>query len=247
MKLALVTGGMRRVGAAIAARLAQEGWSLALHCGHGGTPDVELAAMLETQRTHWHGFVADLADEAARAGLLPAIQAHFGTLPTLLVNNAALFEADDATTVRAESLAHHAAVNVHAPVLLACELAHHADAPACVINILDQRIAQPHRDQLSYTLSKQALAEATRTLARVLAPHIRVNGVAPGMTLATPEYSAAQMCKVTGLMPLETLPNPRAIADAVAYLSTAEHVTGQILMVDSGAHMRSFERDFLYL
>jgi NAD(P)-dependent dehydrogenase (short-subunit alcohol dehydrogenase family) len=117
----------------------------------------------------------------------------------------------------------------------------------CIINILDQRIAQPHGDQLGYTLSKQALAGATTTLARALAPRVRVNAVAPGLTLATADYTAAQMARLGEMMPLRALPKPLAIADAVAYLANATHVTGQTIFVDGGAHMVSYERDFVHL
>ncbi|MDE2042431.1 MAG: SDR family oxidoreductase [Alphaproteobacteria bacterium] len=240
---------MRRIGAAIAARLAREGWALALHNAHGGDPDPDLTQALMEHSVRWHGFIADLGDEASRAALLPAVAVHFGVLPTLLINNAALFETDDAVSIGAEKLAEHQAVNLNAPVLLATQLARAlpAGARACVINILDQRIAQPHGDQLSYTLSKQALAAATQTLARALAPHVRVNAVAPGLTLPTPDYAPDHWAHLATLMPLGALPKPVAIADAVAYLAGAEHTTGQIIFVDGGAHLRAFERDFIHL
>ncbi len=249
MKLALVTGGMKRVGAAISARLAAEGWALALHCGHEALPEPALAQQLVAHSSVWQGFQADLADDAARAALLPKIHAHFGVLPTLLVNNAALFTNDDAASITAQALAHHHAVNVSSPVLLATQLAGlmEPDARGCIINILDQRIAQPHGDQLSYTLSKQALGGATSTLAQALAPKLRVNAVAPGLTLATADYAPAQLRKLAALMPLGALPAPEAIADAVAYLAGADYVTGQTIFVDGGAHMVSFARDFVHL
>ncbi len=249
MKLALVTGGMKRIGAAISARLALDGWALALHCGHETKPEPVLAVVLGAHRTRWHAFQTDLADDEARAGLLPSVMRHFGVPPTLIVNNAALFDEDDATSVTASTLARHHAVNVTAPVLLATQLAGFmAEGDrGCIINILDQRIAQPHGDQLSYTLSKQALSAATATLARSLTPKLRVNAVAPGLTMATPDYTPAQLERLAALMPLGTLPGPQGIADAVAYLANAAHVTGQTIFVDGGAHMVSFERDFVHL
>ncbi len=248
-KLALVTGGTRRVGAAISAHLARAGWELALHYGHKANMDAELSAVLTGCQNPHALFAADLSDSDQVHALLPAIRAHFGRLPHLIVNNASLFEDDDPTTVTSERLMHHYAVNVVAPVLLAARLAEqwHESTSACVINILDQRIAQPHGDQLSYTLSKQALGAATDTLARALAPKVRVNAVAPGLTLPTPDYSAAQFERLGTMMPLARLPSPADIADAVAYLAGAEAVTGQTIFVDGGAAMRTFDRDFVHL
>ena len=249
MKLALVTGGFKRLGAAISARLASEGWALALHCRDTAEPEHDLAAILALHQTQWHGFAADLTDGAAVAALLPRITRHFGRAPDLIVNNASRFVHDDATCVTAAELMAHMAVNLSAPVLLATGLSAllDVDRVGVVINITDQRVRQPNGDQLSYTLSKQALAASTRTLARALAPKIRVNAVAPGLTLATEDYRPAQMVALEKMMPLARLPEPDEIADAVLWLANADAVTGQTVYVDGGAALRSFNRDFVYL
>ena len=249
MKLALVTAGTRRIGATIAARLASEGWALALHSRKASEPATELAAVLTHQKASWHNFVADFGDESAVMRLLPAIAAHFGTMPDLIVNNASMFEWDNQESVTPHALAAHHAVNVSAPVLLATALAANLPATgrAVVINVLDQRIRNPGGDQLSYTLSKQALGVATETLARALAPKVRVNAVAPGLTLPTDKYRPAQMVRLAQMMPLERLPDPDEIADAVLWLERAESVTGQTIFVDGGAALKQFDRDFLFL
>lgn len=249
MKLALVTGGYKRVGGAIAARLAGDGWTLALHSRGPTEPDPNLVMALHANATDWRGFVADLGDEAAVATLLPTVIAHFGAVPQLIVNNASRFVYDDAGSMTAESLAEHHAVNVFAPVMLAAALARSLDPgeTACVINILDQRVRQPVGDQLSYTLSKQALWMATETLARALAPSVRVNGVAPGLTLPTEDYLPAQMAALEQAMPLGLLPDPEDIADAVLWLASARATTGQTIFVDGGANLKSFERDFVFI
>ncbi len=233
MKLALITGGHRRLGAVISARLAAGGWALALHGAHDATPEPALAAVLGD----WHGFVADLSDAAAVAGLLPRVCDHFGVVPSLLVNNASMFAGDDVD---------HHPVNASAPVALSLAM-QSAGASGSIVNILDQRIRNPNRDQLSYTLSKTALAGATRALAVALAPTLRVNAVAPGLTMPTPEYSSEQVERVAAAMPLGVLPRPEDVADAVVYFAGAPAVTGQTLFVDGGASLKSFERDFLYI
>ncbi|MBB6123108.1 SDR family oxidoreductase [Sphingobium subterraneum] len=251
MKLALVTGGHRRLGAAIAAALARAGYSLAIHGSHDVELDPVLEEALRETGTRWHGFVADFADPAISPSLMAEVRAHFGALPTLLVNSAAMFGQDLIETVSADDLLRHYTVNCVAPVLLTRAFADMSGGGGdgrSIVNILDQRLAQPHGDQLAYTLSKQALAGFTQIAARELAPRgIRVNAVAPGLTIATPDYDAAKMQRLAGMMPLQALPQPEEIAQAVLYLADAASVTGQVIAVDRGAHLESYSRDFMHL
>lgn len=241
MKLALVTGGYRRVGGVIATRLARAGWALALHSHSAARPEGDLAGTLG----EWHGFVADLSDAVAVDALLPAIVARFGQPPDLIVNSASLFEDDDAATATRASMDRHHAINAQAPVALALAL-HRSGRAGCVVNILDQRVRNPNRDQLSYTLSKLALAGATRALAVALAPQVRVNGVAPGFTIPNAGDDAAKVARIRAAMPLKRTPAPADIADAVLYLANAAAVTGQTIFVDGGANLTGYERDFGY-
>jgi NAD(P)-dependent dehydrogenase (short-subunit alcohol dehydrogenase family) len=248
-RLALVTGGCRRVGAAIAAELAQAGWALALHGHKDAKPEEALAQVLDTCATPWHGFRADLADPASPARLMADVLDHFGRAPDLLVNNASLFDYDDWHTMTPEMLNRHFAVNMVAPVMLTRDLVAAAGegAQPCIVQIIDQRVRNPNGDQLSYTLSKQAFAESIRTLARAFGHRARINGVAPGLTLATSDYDDAQMASLAARMPLGRLSAPGDIARAVRYMAEEKAITGQLLFVDGGAHMVSFERDFVFL
>lgn len=248
-RLALVTGGHRRLGGVIAGALARAGFSLALHGSHDTRLDSHLALTLEELATEWAGFVVDFADPEAAEELIARVAAHFGRPPDLLVNSAALFGQDRLDDVTADDLMRHYAVNCAAPTLLTKVF---AAAPGgagdrCIINILDQRIDHPHQDQLAYTLSKLALAGLTRLTASTLAPRIRVNAVAPGLTIATADYDEAQMERLTPMMPLARLPQSEQIAEAVLYLANATATTGQTLYVDGGAHMRAYERDFMHI
>lgn len=247
--LALVTGGVRRLGAEISARLAQAGFDLALTSHGAGDPDALLADVLEKAGIHWQHFGADLSEPAQAAPLMDKVLAHFGRAPGLLVNNAAMFGQDDWAGMDATSLEDHFRLNLFSPLLLAKALveASGEGAQPVIVHILDQRITNPNGDQLSYTLSKQALAASVRTLATASGSRARVNGVAPGLVIPTEDYDAAQMARLDAEMPLGSLPDAAAIADAVLYLAGARHVTGQILFVDGGANLKSFPRDFMHL
>ena len=240
--LALVTGGIRRLGAVIAERLAGAGYDLALSSHLDGGPDVEFA-----EGTKWHTFVADLAQSTAPAKLIDDVAAHFGRTPDLLVNNAAMFGQDDWIAMAAATLDDHFRLNTFAPLLLSQALVKQAPDQVAIVHIVDQRVANPHPDQISYTLSKQALAASVRTMALAFGDKARVNAVAPGLVIVTDDYASDQAERLAKSMPLGALPDPDGVADAVLYLSGARHVTGQTLFVDGGAHLKSFDRDFIYL
>lgn len=248
-KLALVTGGLHRVGAAIAARLAREGYRLALHKHNPAEPDpVLVEALAETGAENRH-FAADLSDPAAVEALIPRVAEAFGRVPDLLVNNAALFAEGEWPALTQADLAAMMQLNHHAPVMLAKALvaAAGAERRPAIVNIVDQRVAQPVPDQIAYSLSKAALWQATATLAVAFGNRARINAVAPGLTLATGDYSDGQMERLAARMPLGALPTPGQIAEAVLYLARAEAVTGQTIFVDGGAHLAPMARDFVYL
>lgn len=247
--LALVTGGLHRVGAVIAARLAQAGYALALHMRSPAEADPILTEALAETGVPAHRFRCNLGDAAAVDNLMPAIVAHFGRAPDLLVNNAAYFAEGGWQDLTADELAAMMQVNHHAPVMLAKALvdASAPDARPAIINIVDQRVANPVSDQIAYSLSKQALWQATRTLAVAFGSRARVNAVAPGLTIATEDYNAAQIDRLANRMPLGALPTPDQIGDAVLYLAHAEATTGQTIFVDGGAHLAPQGRDFVHL
>lgn len=248
-RLALVTGGHRRLGGIIAAAFARAGYSLAIHGSHDTRLDSHLALTLEENATEWDGFTVDFTDPESAEELVALVAERFGRPPDVLVNSAAIFGQDRLDSVSADELMRHYAVNCAAPTLLTKAF---ATIPAgtgdrCIINVLDQRIDHPHGDQLAYTLSKMALAGLTRLSASTLAPQVRVNAIAPGLTIATPDYDDGQMERLAEMMPLERLPQAEQIAEAVLYLAGADAVTGQTLYIDGGAHLRSYDRDFMHL
>ena len=246
--VALVTGGWRRIGAAIARALAADGWDLALHAHHRDGLDPALARQLEQAGATVHGIAGDLVDADAPELVMRETVNAFGRAPSLLVNSASIFRDDRLATLTADSLDLHMRTNLYAPLLLTRAFAATlGDGDGSIVMLLDQRVRNPVPDQLAYSLSKQALHVSIRNLARDLAPRVRVNGVAPGLVLPTEDYDDAQWDRLTALMPLERLAAPADIAAAVVYLAHAGAVTGQTIYVDSGANLEAFPRDFVYM
>ncbi|MFN3657429.1 MAG: SDR family oxidoreductase [Pseudolabrys sp.] len=232
---ALITGGARRIGRAIALALAQAGYAVALHANRSRTEAEALAAEIARAGGRAAVVLGDLSDVQAVEGLVPAAAAACGPL-TLLVNNAGEFEPDEIGTLDRARFERTMSVNLAAPLFLAQAFARQAPAGASVVNVLDQRVLKPTPRFLSYTLSKSALHTATTTLAQALAPKLRVNAVAPGPTLPSPRQSEADFAAQAASLPLTRGPTPEDIAAAVLYLAQATSVTGVTLPVDGGQH-----------
>jgi NAD(P)-dependent dehydrogenase (short-subunit alcohol dehydrogenase family) len=247
--LAIVTGGLHRVGAAIAARLAVAGYDLALHAHRPGEPDPALADAIAASRTESEIFPADLADPGDVESLIDRVKAHFGRAPHALVNSASIISEGHWRDLSRDELTRHLDVNFVAPMLLARAFAAALGEgqTGAVVNILDQRVLNPPVDQAAYTASKLALASVTRVMARAFAPAVRVNAVAPGNTLPAEGYGEGQWQRLADAMPLARNSAPQDIADAVAFLLGAPAVTGQTLFVDGGANLESYPRDFLHM
>ncbi|MGL4727324.1 MAG: SDR family oxidoreductase [Bosea sp. (in: a-proteobacteria)] len=236
-KVALVTGGARRIGRAIAVRLAAEGYALIIHCNASVAEGEALATTIREQGGEATVIAADLADPDAVAGLGEMMGAVFGPV-TLLVNNASMFASDDLLALDVPTWNRQFSVNIRAPSVLAGAMARALpqDAQGAIINIIDQRVWKLTPEYYSYTLSKAAMWAATQTMAQRLAPRIRVNAVGPGPTLANHDGGDALAREAAGTL-LGSIVAPEAVADAVAYLASAAHVTGQMIAVDSGQHL----------
>lgn len=139
-------------------------------------------------------------------------------------------------------------VNALSPILLIGELARRLPdgKMACIVNILDQKIAQPNPDHLSYTASRYAMSGVTDALARGLAPSIRVNAVAPGHTLPSPEQTEVGFARAQSEAPLGFGPSPDDIAEAVVFLMRSRSITGQTIFVDAGERFLARERDVYF-
>ena len=236
---ALVTGASRRIGRAIAIRLAAEGYAVALHASPRSQDEASnLAKTLTGRGARAHVLVADLADSKASAALIAQAEAALGPL-SLLVNNASIFEPDSPGTIDPDRWDRHFAVNLRAPVLLTAAYAHSCgqSRTGSVVNIIDQRVLRLNPRYFTYTLAKSALWTATQTMAQAYAPNIRINAVGPGPVLPNQTEGQEGFVQEAASVPLEHAVPPEDIADAVLYLARAQSVTGQMICVDSGQHI----------
>ena len=242
----LVTGAARRLGREIALALATAGWQVAVH--YRGSAEDAMKTAAECRRLSGASatFDADLQSEDAVRALLPRVVAHFGQVDAV-VNNASLFEHDNAESFGFQALEQHLRANTGAPILLAQALHAHVAArggQGAVVNLLDQKLWNQNPDFLSYTLSKAALEAANTVLALALAPAVRVVGVAPGLTLTSHMLSEAQFAALHRLSPLGRSSTPQDVASAVRFALENQSLTGTTLLVDGGQHLMRFERDF---
>jgi pteridine reductase len=234
-KVALVTGGARRLGAAITRELHAAGYRVAIHCQTSRAEADALAAELAGRRADSSMVVAaDLRDAAATLALLDAVQQRWGRLDAL-VNNAAVFEPHALGTATLDDWSTTLDVNLRAPFLLAQRAANMLRAQAgAIVNITDIYADRPKAGFAIYCVAKAGLTGLTRSLARELAPEVRVNAVAPGAILWPEQGSPESRQAVLDRTPLARSGEAADIAGAVAYLLGAGFVTGQILAVDGG-------------
>jgi len=194
-----------------------------------------------------HALAADLADRVGVASLIDDAAALAGAPIDGLINCASLFEFDSPPLDDWALFERLAPVNLGAPVLLASALARQAGlVDGVVVNLLDQKVANLNPDFFSYTCTKVALTGATEMLARALAPAIRVNAVAPGLTLPSGGQSEAEFEKVACENLLRRPVDIEEIGLAVELLLTARSVTGQTLFVDCGQRFLQRDGDVMF-
>jgi NAD(P)-dependent dehydrogenase (short-subunit alcohol dehydrogenase family) len=238
-RAALVTGGARRLGRALALALGEAGFAVAVHFATSAVEAAEVVAELRGLGRQAVALRADLADEAAVAALLPAAVAALGPLG-VLVNNASTFERDEWQDATRESWDRHLEPNLRAPFVLTQAFARAlpATAEGVVVNLLDQRVWSLTPHFVSYTVSKAALWTLTQTLALALAPRIRVNAIGPGPALPSPRQSPAQFAAQAAATPLGRSTSPAEVARALRAILELPSLTGQMLALDGGQHLQ---------
>jgi len=236
-KVALVTGGARRVGAAIVRRLHGAGAKVVLHYRGSEAASASLEAELNAARAASCARVqADLLQAGAAEALAEAAAQRFGRLD-VLVNNASSFYVTRIGRIESRQWDDLIGSNLKAPLFLAQAAAPHLRRTAGVIvNITDIHAERPLRNFVVYSIAKAGLAAMTRSLALELGPEVRVNAVAPG-AIAWPEddkVENAERKRIVATTPLGRIGDPGDIAQAVHFLVSAPFVTGQTIAVDGG-------------
>ena len=235
---ALITGGARRIGRALVIAAAEAGYDVAIHVR---SVDEEAHAAAADVRRHGRRAAilsCDLRKEGATVALIGDAESELGPV-TLLVNSASVFEEDAFADMNRASWDAHMETNLRASLVLAQVFARRlpADRQGLIVNILDQRVLDPSPAFFSYSLSKQALWDATRILAQALAPRIRVNGIGPGPTLQSIHQDKAAFEAEAARTLLGHSASPGEIGQALRYLIDAPSVTGQMIAVDAGQHL----------
>ncbi|MBC6980419.1 SDR family oxidoreductase [Caulobacter sp. 17J80-11] len=233
---ALVTGAAKRIGRAVALKLADAGFDVAVHYGRSEAEAQALADEIAAKGRAAALVKADLTKEAEVERVVAKAASALGPV-SVLVNNASTFRDDRAMTMTRAGWDAHMETNLRAPLVLAQSFARQAPDGASIVNIVDQRVWKPNPQFFSYSLSKAGLWFATRTLAQALAPKIRVNAVGPGPTLASIWQSPDDFAAEAGGTLLERGASPEEIAAAVLFLVDSPAVTGQMIAVDGGQHL----------
>ena len=234
-KAVLMTGGAKRLGREMALAFAQAGYDIALHYRHSANEATQLQQEIETS-----GRVCVLlqADLEVSAQCVPLIEQAFAALPHLnvLVNNASLFPKATLTETDAALLEKMMQIHLHAPFLLTQAFARHCPQ-ARIVMMGDTHILNTNPGHFAYLLSKKALMDATRMLARSLAPLARVNAICPGAIIAENGDAPDALDRYGSKLPLAATATPQQICELALFLAAQGPLTGQFLFADGGEHL----------
>ncbi|MGW8264848.1 MAG: SDR family oxidoreductase [Longimicrobiales bacterium] len=239
-KRALITGGARRLGRETALALASKGTHLAIHYNSSRDSAEALCEEIEGHGVRSVAVQGNLSeDQAVEAVFRNACEALGGL--DLLVNNASIFPSGRLDSMELADLLPNIQVNAWAPFLLTRSLwreIRKTPRRGSVVNLLDTRLIGGDLAHSAYHLSKAMLGELTTMMALEFAPELQVNGVAPGAVLPPEEQDEAYLNGLAASLPLQRRGYPSDIAEAIVYLLETSFVTGQVIFVDGGRHIR---------
>jgi len=242
----LVTGAAVRIGAEIASHFAELGWHIILHYHRSEAQAVAQSRKITAKSGKVTLVAADLSSEADVIALLDAAKGE--GIATALVKNASLFRYDDAHTVDFASIAAHMTVNLSAPALLTKLFYQQLGDTdkGCVINMLDAKLFGINPDYFSYTLSKSALYCLNQISAQAYAPKMRVNGIAPGITLPSGGQTETEFKQSHKRNLLGQGAEISEIVAAMQLILSSRSMTGEVIVLDGGAHLQPPARDVAF-
>jgi NAD(P)-dependent dehydrogenase (short-subunit alcohol dehydrogenase family) len=243
-RTAIVTGGAKRIGACFVRALAEDGWTILIHCRESRAEADALAAEIGKAKV----VQADLTTSDGPAAVIAALT----DMPpaALLVNSASRFVLDSHDDFTAEAWDAHMNANARGPALLSQAFARVVPegAAALIVNLLDAKLAQPNPDFYSYTVSKMAFAGLTELLARSLAGRgIRVNAIAPSVTMVSGPQSRENFAKVHAMNALGRGVDVEDLVRALRFLIASPAITGQTIAIDGGQRFLSLPRDVQFM
>ena len=233
---ALITGGAKRIGAHIANHLAQLGFDIALHFSTSEAEAATVKNHVESQGRSCILFQRNFRDSSNVENLIALVIQKCPHV-SLLINNASIFEAGTIQATSVDLLHRQFEVNLFAPFILSRDYKNMVQT-GHIINILDSQISKNVSSHVAYLLSKKCLSEFTFMAANEFAPNIRVNAIAPGYVLAPKTKSANRFDQYAATVPLNKLSTIDNILISIDYLLNNNDLTGQILYVDGGLHIR---------
>jgi NAD(P)-dependent dehydrogenase (short-subunit alcohol dehydrogenase family) len=235
-KTALVTGAARRIGRACALALAEAGADIILHYHMSSEEAEETASMIRDMGRRSFPLTADLGNPDEIDALWTAAAEVTGR-PDILVNSASVFPEGTFRDSLTDDYLRCSRVNSLAPLHLS-RLFALRPSEGVIINFLDARLTDYDREHFPYHISKRELFTQTRALAVELAPGIRVNGIAPGLILPPPGYGPDYLEERISSNPLKRIGNLDQITGALLFLVRNDFITGQIIYIDGGRHLR---------
>jgi pteridine reductase len=237
-RAALVTGSGHRVGRALAVALGQAGMRVAVHYHQAADGAEETVRLVRGAGSSAESFAADLRVPGEAERLVETAARALGGLD-VLVNSAAIMRRTPVGEVTVEDWDEIFALNLRAPFFASQAAARvMGERGGAIINIADLAAFETWPAYVPHGVTKAGIVQLTRALARVLAPRIRVNAVAPGTVLLPDDWSEEAEERLASTTPLARTGSPMDVADAVLYLLRADYVTGETLIVDGGRHVR---------
>ena len=247
-KVALVTGGARRLGAELTAKLARKGIRTIVHYRDSEQKARELIDALAAEGCDVLPLRGDLADNDFVRTMMSKASELAGGRINILVNNASVFEYDAPVEVDAELLNQTMAVNFSAPVRLTSDFAKQCleNDNNVAVNILDQKLWNLNPDFFAYTCSKSALWAATQMMHMAFAPRVRIAAIAPGILYPSYDQTQEEFEKVASLNLMDEPISPEQVAVALEYIVDSASFSGQVIHVDNGQRFHRSDRDIMF-